>query len=84
MKVILTPATAVYFDHPQEPDPEDWGLHWATRYIDIKRTFFFAPDSYYDNIDFDFWGNRISKQHMCGTKIECPPLKSPENIIGGY
>lgn len=81
-KVILTPATAVYFDHPQEPDPEDWGLHWATRYIDIKRTFFFAPDSYYDNIDFDFWGNRISRQQMCGATIECPPLKSPENIIG--
>lgn len=82
IQVILTPATVVYFDNPQEPDPEDWGLHWATRYIDTRRTFFFAPDSLYDNIDFEFFGKRISRQQMCGTKIRCPQLKSPQNIIG--
>ena len=34
---MLGHATHLYFDHPQEPDPEDRGLYWATRFSDTKR-----------------------------------------------
>ena len=73
----------MYYDNPQEPDPEDWGLHWASRYIDTKRTFYFTPDNIYDSIDYDSWGHPISKQGMCGShRIMCPPLVAPQNLLG--
>ncbi|CAG5129713.1 unnamed protein product [Candidula unifasciata] len=31
-KVILSHATHLYFDHPDEPDPEERGNYWATRF----------------------------------------------------
>lgn len=80
---MLSPLTALYFDNPQEPDPEDWGLHWATRYVDTRRTFRFAPESMYDSIDEEFYGLPTSKQKLCETRrISCIPLERPENILG--
>lgn len=80
---MLSPITAVYFDNPQEPDPEDWGLHWASRYVDTHRTFSLTPDSLYDSIDEEFWGAATSKQQLCDTnRIPCPGLEYPENILG--
>ena len=38
-QVVLAHATHLYFDHPQEPDPEDRGYYWATRFIDTQKTF---------------------------------------------
>lgn len=82
-KVVLSPTTHFYYDNPQEPDPEDWGLHWATRYINTKRSFNFMPDSIYDSIDYDFWGRAISKMHLCNfDRIQCDPLLIPENVLG--
>jgi len=79
----MSPATATYFDNPQEADPEDWGLHWATRYVDTRRAFLLAPDSLYDSIDEEFWGAPTSRQKLCDTRrISCPPLQKPENILG--
>lgn len=43
-------ATNLYFDHPYEPDPDERGLYWATRYSDTKRTFEFRPDDLYSNV----------------------------------
>jgi len=81
----MSPVTAAYFDNPQEPDPEDWGLHWATRYVDTRRAFLLAPDSLYDSIDEEFWGLPTSRRQLCDSRrIQCPPLEKPENILGLY
>jgi hexosaminidase len=80
--VVLSSTSHLYFDNPQEPDPEDWGLHWATRYVDTKRTFSYRPDSFYDNIDFGYWGERLSKEQVCQSQHLCPPLRQPSNVIG--
>ena len=49
----MSHATHLYFDHPQEPDPEEPGLTWATRYIDDKTVFDFRPDDLYGNAKLD-------------------------------
>jgi len=82
-QVVMSPVTATYFDNPQEPDPEDWGLHWATRYVDTRRAFLLTPDSIYDSIDEEFWGLLTSRRQLCDShRIPCPPLSKPENILG--
>ena len=81
-QIVLTSTSHLYFDNPQEPDPEDWGLHWATRYVDTKRTFYYRPDAFYENIDFGFWGDRMNKDSVCGEKLKCIDIQKPENIIG--
>lgn len=81
MKVILSAATALYFDSPQEPDPEDWGLHWASRYTDTKRTFYFTPSHLYNSIDYSFDGQEINKTIICA-RHPCRDLERPENILG--
>lgn len=82
-QVILAPATNIYFDHPQEADPEERGLYWATRYTDTKKVLKFLPDSYYDNIENERMGKAITKADICGDDgSQCTPLSQPENIIG--
>ena len=49
--MVLSHATHLYFDHPQEPDPEERGYYWATRYTDARKTFAYMPDDIYRNID---------------------------------
>ena len=79
----MSPVTATYFDNPHEPDPEDWGLHWATRYVDVRRAFLLTPDSLYDSIDEEFWGLQTSRRQLCDSRrIQCTPLLKPENILG--
>jgi len=46
-------ATHLYFDHPQEPDPDEKGLTWATRYIDDKKVFDFRPNDLFGNAKSD-------------------------------
>ncbi|WAQ95651.1 HEX-like protein [Mya arenaria] len=82
-KVILTQATNLYFDHPQEPDPEERGLYWATRFTDTKKVFRFMPESLYDNIFEDKSGGPLSKVEICGEDMsKCTLLEKPENVIG--
>lgn len=42
-KVVNCRGAYLYFDHPYEPDPEERGLYWATRYVNTKMVFGFDP-----------------------------------------
>ena len=48
--MVLSHVTHLYFDHPQEPDPEERGFYWGTRFIDARKTFNYQPDNVYKNI----------------------------------
>ena len=48
-KVVITPATHVYLDHPEEPDHRERGFYWATRYTDMKQILSFQPFDIYAN-----------------------------------
>ena len=85
LQVVLSHATHLFFDQPQEPDPEEAGLYWATRFTDAKKTFHFLPDRLYDNIEVSRSGERLTKEGICGENMEkCPSLENKENIIGMY
>ncbi|KAK0061030.1 beta-hexosaminidase [Biomphalaria pfeifferi] len=82
-KVVLAPLTHIFFDHPQEPSPEESGINWGTRYTDAFKTFSFMPDDYYKNIDMKRSGEPITMKEVCNDDNSgCPPLKRSENIIG--
>lgn len=82
-KVIMSHGTHLYFDHPYEPDPEERGLYWATRFTDSIKTFGFLPDRLYENIDVTRMGVPLEKADVCGVNNEkCPVLQIPENIVG--
>ena len=81
----MSHGTHLYFDHPYEPDPEERGLYWATRFTDSVKTFGYLPDSLYENIDVTRMGVPLKKADVCGVNNEkCPALKIPENIVGEY
>ncbi len=80
--MVLSHATHFYFDHVQEPDPEERGLYWAIRYIDTKRVFGYIPDDIYENIDLRGLGERWSREEACGAAVNCVPLYKPQNVIG--
>lgn len=83
LKVVLSHATHLFFDQPQEPDPEEPGLYWATRFTDAMKAFHFLPDRLYDNIAEKRSGERLTKSEACGENMEkCPPLVNKSNIIG--
>lgn len=81
-KVIMAQGTHLYFDHPQEPDPEERGLYWATRFTDTRKTFSFMPDNIYRNADFKLTGDPITKKDLDMHALDHVPLKKPENILG--
>ncbi|KAH3893968.1 hypothetical protein DPMN_018123 [Dreissena polymorpha] len=80
--VILSMATHLYFDHPYEPDPEERGFYWATRYTDTFKVFGFMPGDLFANANFDRLGNRLSKEGVCRDPKNCPELRNPANIKG--
>ena len=81
----MSQATHLYFDHPAEPDPEEWGLNWATRFTDTKKVFSFIPDSLYENIDTLLSGQKTSVSEICGENREkCDELRERQNVIGRY
>ncbi|KAK3094852.1 hypothetical protein FSP39_007074 [Pinctada imbricata] len=79
-KVVLSHATHLYFDHPYEPDPEERGYYWATRFTDTKKTFGYIPDNIYANADKDRSGKPLTQDQIC--KEQCLVLQKPENIAG--
>ncbi|BFZ06050.1 hypothetical protein BsWGS_09089 [Bradybaena similaris] len=82
-KVVFSPVTHMYFDHPQEPSPEERGFYWGTRYTDAFKTFSFMPDDYYLNADIKRSGEPITLAEICGkNNLGCPPLNKSENILG--
>jgi hexosaminidase len=78
----MAQGTHLYFDHPQEPDPEERGLYWATRYIDTRKTFGFMPDNIYGNADFKLTGDPITQKDLDMHALEHVPLKKVKNVIG--
>ncbi len=80
-KVILSPATHLYFDHPYEVSPEERGYYWATRYADTAKVFGFMPDNYFANADRTNTGAPITNLEALVGR-EMPSLNKPENIVG--
>ncbi|XP_012942012.1 uncharacterized protein LOC101851597 [Aplysia californica] len=83
-KVVMAHGTHFYFDHPYEPDPEERGYYWATRYTDTKKAFMYSAARFYDNIAERRSGQPVTEGEKCGQDIQknCPQLKDPENILG--
>ncbi len=80
-QVILSPGSHLYFDHPYEPNPEERGYYWATRYSDTGKVFGFMPDNYYANADKTREGAPITNLEALVGR-EMPKLRKPENIAG--
>ncbi len=73
----------MYLDHPSEPDPEERGLFWAGRYLDIEKVFSYQPDDIYSNVDTTVDGKPLTMAEFCGQAEDaCLPLRNPQNIIG--
>lgn len=81
-QVIMSQATHLYFDHPYEPDPEERGFYWATRFTDTQKTFGFLPDDLYGNIETKRSGEPLTKEEVCENTADCPDLKKKDNIVG--
>ena len=76
----MSQATHLYFDHPHEPDPEERGLYWASRFIDTRKTFSFTPSDLYANADCKLTGEPIHEHDRCINNAV--KLENSENIIG--
>jgi hexosaminidase len=68
----MTQASHLYLDHPYEPDPEERGNHWATRFTDTRKIFGFLPDNVYAN----------TEGGACTRPGQCVELIKKNNIIG--
>ena len=81
--MVLASATHLYFDHPFEPDPEERGYYWATRFTDLQKSFSYNAQDIYANIDTDRMGNVLPREDICGVADEnCPPLVNRKQILG--
>lgn len=79
--VILSPATHLYFDHPQAIEANARGHYWATRYVDTERVFSFMPNHFYANADKTATGEPIQNlAALIGRALT--PLQKPEHMIG--
>ena len=61
---MLSHATHLYFDHPNEPDVNEIGLSWATPFTDDIKVFNYKPNKEYDRyiIDGKFKETKIQTQ----------------------
>ena len=48
---MLSTPDFLYFDFPQEVDPDERGQYWATRTIDVAKVFSFAPENLAQNAE---------------------------------
>ena len=80
-KVVLSPGTHLYFDHPHEANPQERGYYWATRFISLDKAFGFMPDNLYANADTTRSGAAITDLPALVGR-ELPALKQPQNILG--
>ena len=83
--MVLSHATDLYFDMPHEPDPEERGFYWATRFTETRNTFNYMPDDVYENIEVDLFGRPLTKEQVCQT-AGCEALDESKrsNIVGKY
>ncbi|HSG52652.1 MAG TPA: family 20 glycosylhydrolase [Rheinheimera sp.] len=80
-KVVLSPGTHLYFDHPHEANPQERGYYWATRFISLDKAFGFMPDNLYANADTTRSGAPISDLPVLVGRA-LPALEQPQNILG--
>ena len=78
----MSQATHLYFDHPYEPDPEERGYYWATRFTDTRKVFAFMPDDLFANVEIKRSGEPLTREELCKTPGTCPDLVKKENIVG--
>ena len=78
----MSQATHLYFDQPYEPDPEERGYYWATRFTDTRKVFGFMPDNLFANIEIERSGVPLTREELCKTQGECPDLVKKENVVG--
>jgi hexosaminidase len=64
-KVILSPASNMYFDLAYHKEFDEPGYYWAG-YLDTEKPFSFIPFDYYKNTTEDINGNRINKSFFVG------------------
>lgn len=50
-ETVVTVPDFLYFDFPQEVDPEERGYYWATRFTDTQKVFGFAPENLPQNAE---------------------------------
>ena len=82
LQVVLASATNLYLDHPQEPDPAERGLVWATRFVSAKRSFSYSPMNLYSSTDVDIRGRPYTE--CFDNRFQCTDLKKPENVEGKF
>ena len=78
----MAQATHLYFDHPQEPDPEERGYYWAPRFTPVRKVFGFMPDDLFANVDFYRSGKPFTREELCKKPGNCVDLEKKENIKG--
>jgi hexosaminidase len=77
--VILSYSSHLYLDHPQEPDPEERGLYWSTRYTDTRKVYSMISNNIYAAEEETGMGKpNVYKPNDPGQL----PLTAPHNIIG--
>lgn len=81
VQVVLSQASHLFMEHQYEPDPEERGSSWASRYIDSRRTFGYVPRNIYYNVDKNENGDPVNLEKICPNG-NCLQLERPENIIG--
>lgn len=64
-KVVLCPATNLYFDFAWNQNPEETGLDWGG-YVNLRKPFEFIPFDYYRNVRFDRHGNPVDRAVFTG------------------
>lgn len=80
-QVVLSHGTHLYFDHPNEANPEERGYYWAARYTDARKVFGYMPDNVYSNADKTRSGAVIDDlERLVGRAL--PALTQPQNILG--
>ena len=77
-KVVVSNASHLTLHHAQEPDPEEIGQYWATRYIDDKKVFSYKPDDLLSDTNLDHVVD-VSTADFTEKQAQ---LQKPENIIG--
>lgn len=50
-ETVVSVPDFLYFDFPQEVNPEERGYYWATRYTDLRKVFGFAPENLPQNAE---------------------------------
>lgn len=78
----MSQATHLYFDHPYEPDPEERGFYWATRFTDTRKVFGFMPDDLFANVETKRSGEPLTREELCSDPGMCANLTKKENIVG--